>query len=137
MLKLPNRKAEVPAFPEWHLRAACYGTEALLFFPPDLGFPDSGVSEDRAVIEAKKYFCDHCPVRRDCLDSALLNGDVGIWAGMTTYQRNQLRRKRNRAKCPICENRKLIAVQGHWLCLACGVSWNGETDSEAKADQEA
>lgn len=131
MLQLPNRKADVPNFPEWHLRAACFGTKAMHFFPPD-----SEVSEERAVIYAKRDYCDHCPVLVQCLESALFNGDVGIWAGMTTYQRNQLRRKRNRAKCPICDNRKLISVQGHWLCLACGVSWNGETGTKEEANKE-
>lgn len=126
--ELPDRKADTPMFPEWHLKAACFGTKAECFFPPE-----TEVSEERAVPYAKRDFCDHCPVWGKCLDSALLNGDVGIWAGMTTFQRNQLRRKRNRAKCPICENRKLIKVQKHWLCLACGVSWNGETSTEAKA----
>lgn len=134
MLQLPNRKANLPNFPEWHLRAACFGTEADYFFSPDSSVTDQ--YEEQAVIEARYFFCDHCPVRNDCLESALLNGDVGIWAGMTTYQRNQLRRKRNRAKCPICENRKLINVEDHWLCLACGVSWNGEASSETKAEKE-
>lgn len=127
--ELPDRKADTPMFPEWHLKAACFGTEAECFFPPE-----TEVSEDRAVFYAKLYFCDHCPVLVKCLESALLNGDIGIWAGMTTFQRNQLRRKRNRAKCPICENRKLIKVQGHWLCLACGVSWNGQARTEEKAE---
>src|SRR3990172_2342238 len=96
-------KADLPTFPEWHTKAACFGTEAPFFFPPD-----SPVSEDAAVKDARQAFCDHCPVRKDCLDSALLNGDVGIWAGLTTFQRNQLRRIRNRVKCPVCLNKKLI-----------------------------
>lgn len=133
MLKLPNRKADLPDFPEWHLRAACYGTEALLFFPPDKG---GDLWEQENVRDARMFFCDHCPVMVQCLDSALRNGDVGIWAGTTTYQRNQLRRKRNRAKCPICLNHKLINVEDHWLCLACGVSWNKAKQVQQQEEQE-
>jgi transcription factor WhiB len=132
--ELPNRKADTPSFPEWHTRGACFGSEAACFFPPE-----TPVSEDRAVIDAKRYFCDHCPVLVTCLEYALLNGTVGIWAGTTTYQRDQLRRKRNRVKCPICLNTKLIRVELQALCLGCGMSWDrdGKASSETETNRKA
>lgn len=124
MQELPDRQLELPGFPDWHNRAACRESEALFFFSPDSSITDQ--FEKRAVVHAKLNFCDYCPVLVQCLESALMNGDVGIWAGTTTYERNQLRRTRNRAKCPVCKNRKLIKVEAHSLCLACGLSWNNE-----------
>ena len=112
---------ELPTKPKWHAEAACEGTKDPVFFPPD-----SPSSEMIAAKEAAKKFCDYCHVYRECLESALRNGDVGVWAGTSTSQRDQLRRKRHRRKCPVCVNRMLIKPDEYWFCLGCGASWKGE-----------
>ena len=38
-------------------------------------------------------------------------------------KRNQLKRVRTRAKCPLCTSTELVYADPHELCLACGVSW--------------
>ena len=72
----------------WHLRAACRGPEAALFFPP--AFPER--REAREAREAKaKEFCAHCPVRRQCLDFAVrVREPHGIWGGLTEAERRPL-----------------------------------------------
>jgi hypothetical protein len=53
----------------------------------------------------------------------MLHRAEGYWGGTTTYQRDQLRRVRTRAKCPICLGTALVYEDPHELCLACGISW--------------
>lgn len=70
-----------------------------------------------------QQWCRTCPVRTHCLAWAMLHGAEGYWGGTSTYQRDQLRRVRTRAKCPLCLSTALVYDDPHELCLACGVSW--------------
>lgn len=57
---------------------------------PDLWFPHPGApgQETRAVVEV----CNGCPVRMDCLQFALDNGEKwGIYGGLTASERDELR----------------------------------------------
>lgn len=71
----------------WTDRAACRGEDPETFFP---------ISEDgpgRAQVARAKGICRGCPVSVQCLDEALARGErAGIWGGMTTEERRQLRR---------------------------------------------
>lgn len=67
---------------DWQGSALCAQTD------PELFFPEKGGS----VREAKRT-CLACPVRVECLDYALSNGDTfGIWGGLTDRERRKLRR---------------------------------------------
>ena len=83
--------------------------------------PDAETEADAAVAEER--WCRTCPARTRCLAWAMLHRAEGYWAGTTTYQRDQLRRVRTRAKCPLCQATQLVYADPHELCLACGVSW--------------
>ena len=98
---------------EWQTGAPC--VDSGFDFIPD-------VETDDGVNEAQQW-CRTCPVRTTCLAWAMLHGAEGYWGGTTTYQRNQLRRVRTRAKCPLCLSSDLVYADPHELCLACGVSW--------------
>lgn len=74
-------------------------------------------------LQAAQEWCQTCDVRTRCLAWAMLHRAEGYWAGTTTYQRDQLRRVRTRAKCPICASVDLVYTDPHELCLACGASW--------------
>jgi WhiB family transcriptional regulator, redox-sensing transcriptional regulator len=67
--------------PAWHVRAACrsMGTDA---FFPRLG--DTG-AEAKAI-------CADCPVRRECLTTAMNHDERGVWGGQADRDRAQLRR---------------------------------------------
>lgn len=80
-------------------------------------------AETEAGLNQAQQWCNGCPVRTQCLNWAMLHGCEGYWGGTTTYQRNQLRRIRTRAKCPLCLSTSLVYTDPHELCLACGVSW--------------
>lgn len=71
----------VPA--PWVKQAACRGVN------PDLFFPEKGES----AREAKKV-CAGCPVRQQCLDMAISNGERhGIFGGMNRIERAVYKRK--------------------------------------------
>lgn len=55
--------------------AACRG------LGPDLFFPEAGPGLDNHGTEAKAV-CVECPVRVECLDEAVRNGELGIWGGV-------------------------------------------------------
>ena len=97
----------------WQKDAPCVGVD-FDYIP--------NVESDEGAEQAQAW-CRTCPVRTRCLAWAMLHGAEGYWGGTTTYQRNQLRRVRTRAKCPICQSTELVYTDPHELCLACGVSW--------------
>jgi len=68
---------------EWKHEAKCVNLsvpEIIATF--DVG---RGKSANRA-----RRFCSSCPVRKDCLNYALVNGDRGIWAGTTEAERDAM-----------------------------------------------
>lgn len=68
---------------EWRLQALCQGMGEGIFFP------DRGYSMLPAYV-----ICHGCPVRLECLDSALEWGDNhGVRAGFTPYEREQIQAK--------------------------------------------
>jgi WhiB family redox-sensing transcriptional regulator len=77
-------RADLGPGPEWVRWAECAGCD------PDLFFPERGASTRQA-----KAVCTGCPVREECLEYALSNGEkFGIWGGKSERERRILRRKR-------------------------------------------
>lgn len=73
----------------WQEQAACKGCTELFF-------PDKG--DMKSTFEAKKV-CATCPVRVECLEFALENGEtVGIWGGMGGAALEEERNRRRRAQ---------------------------------------
>lgn len=107
----------LPDRPAWQDRAACDGRAEVDFFPESRG------GEEHFAPKLEERFCRTCPVRVQCLHSAIEQQDYGIWAGTTTQQRRKLMRVRERVKCPLCENRTLVPSDDIDICLACGTSW--------------
>ena len=55
----------------------------------ELFFPISEADTER--IAAAKALCGRCPVRQECLEHALHNGeDYGIWGGLTEGERREV-----------------------------------------------
>lgn len=66
------------AFTAWAERAACKGADPSLFFP-EQGHPSNG---------AIKMYCNYCPVRQECLDYSIRNGEwYGVWGGVGEKKR--------------------------------------------------
>lgn len=103
--------------PAWMAAAACKGMTEIMF-------PNRGEdSRDGRTI------CLTCPVREECLDAAIDNGEkYGVWGGLSETQRRRVRRDRNRNKPPVetCVNghpkEHQSAVNGK--CLICHVNNN-------------
>lgn len=73
---------------DWRHRAACRDEDPELFFPvTDIGPGATQVDEAKSV-------CARCPVREQCLRSALDNGlNYGIFGGMTEQERAEAVRR--------------------------------------------
>ena len=76
-----HRTPVMSALGGWRDRAACRGTDLVVFFP--------GRGESA---EPARQICARCPVRQPCLDYALSHGIVhGIWGGLAERDRRKLR----------------------------------------------
>ena len=65
----------------WQDRAMCLDVDSGLFFA------GRGISTRKA-----KKVCRNCPVRVQCLDYALSNGEQqGVWGGMSARERRRVR----------------------------------------------
>lgn len=125
-----------PERPPWFREAACRAADPELF-TPDRETPT-------LLAEVSVYWCRPCPVRAQCLTTALRGNEVGIWGGTSTEERLRIRRRRNRIKCPGCsvETPLLLVDQRpdgtpdpQQVCRACGLSWKS-TALEAVAALE-
>ena len=68
----------------WRAYAACAGMDTNLFFS-DRGATDQ--AKDAVAI------CNTCTVRPECLEYALVNGEIhGVWGGITPKKRRRMRR---------------------------------------------
>lgn len=60
---------------------------------PDAWFPDLQSNSSYETRWAKES-CKSCPIQRECLEYALIADEQhGIWGGMTTMERNALKRQ--------------------------------------------
>lgn len=88
MTELLNSLGEVPS---WQDLAACRGMD------PEIFFPHRGTDT-----RAPKAICNRCPVRPDCLEFAMDNGERwGIWGGVSERGRREIRR-------PAIERHRLV-----------------------------
>ncbi len=72
--------------PGWHQQAACRGAGVDAFVLS----PAKG-----RLTEYDRSLCEDCPVRQECLETALDNPDLaGLWGGTTPGERRALRRGR-------------------------------------------
>ena len=68
--------------------AACAETD------PELWFPE--LDSLWRVREAKNI-CEKCPVKKECLEYALVNGfKEGIWGGLSPTERNRLSKEKRK-----------------------------------------
>lgn len=67
--------------PEWHSQRRCVNKH-----------PDDFVTNDTWKIIFAKRLCATCPVKQQCLEAALENGEVGVWGGTTEQERRHLLR---------------------------------------------
>ena len=98
----------------WQDLALCAETD------PDAFFPETGGSAEEA-----KRICRSCKVRAECLAYALERGEgFGIWGGLTTQERRELRRgiRRDHRSPAVLERIAAIRAAGEKKCAgACGL----------------
>lgn len=72
---------------DWALDAACRGMD------PELWFAERGDSTREA-----KEVCRTCPVRLECREYAMTNGEKwGVWGGLSERERRRMRSTRRRS----------------------------------------
>jgi WhiB family redox-sensing transcriptional regulator len=75
----------------WRTYAACRNED------PDLFFPIGSTGLALVQTEEAKEVCRGCPVRRQCLEWAMENGqDSGVWGGLGEAERRALKRRTRR-----------------------------------------
>lgn len=68
---------------EWTERAACHGSEAVVFYPNV--FKEPALT---AAFAAARPICQRCPVQAECLAYAMNNAErEGMWGGLTPTER--------------------------------------------------
>ena len=79
---------------QWRKHAACRAHDPMLWYP-EYGSHGPGTAKKKAAQDAAaKAICAQCPVRRDCLHSALERGERhGIWGGLNEDERKALKRR--------------------------------------------
>lgn len=84
---------------DWQINAACRGKNTEMFFPP--ADENESRTPSAAAIAAAvpaKRICFACPVVTDCLNWAIESRQrSGIFGGLTSYERRQLRTRHIRA----------------------------------------
>lgn len=77
---------------DWRVHAACRRHDPMLWYP-DYGSRGPGTAAKKAAQDAAaKAICDRCPVRRQCLQSAMERGERhGIWGGLNEDERKALK----------------------------------------------
>lgn len=71
--------------PDWHQQATCKALPATLFYGRNDALP-----MPKPDVEVARAACGLCPVARECLADALLQGDrFGIWGGFTSPERER------------------------------------------------
>lgn len=68
---------------KWKNKALCKGARISDYFPIRISKENIDVLVDIYAI------CEKCPVNADCLQSAILNEEIGIWGRTTLSQRQQ------------------------------------------------
>jgi len=75
--------------PEWHTWALCGGMSFAAFFG---AASDERPTMKRSEISYARRVCAACPVKRECLDWSLTNGEAfGVWGGTSGRQRSRMR----------------------------------------------
>lgn len=100
----------------WRLKARCISADPEVFQNSLL---------ERVAIE---QFCNHCPVKENCLAEALKNNDIGVWGGTTERERKYMKTPRERKRCIKCFSRNIQTQDLSGICLACGFSWRSKED---------
>jgi WhiB family transcriptional regulator, redox-sensing transcriptional regulator len=73
--------------PAWYQAAACRGVGA-----------DTFVFDHTGTYETARAYCAVCPVRTECLETALADPRThGLWGGTSPNERKAIRLARNRA----------------------------------------
>ncbi|MFN7322889.1 MAG: WhiB family transcriptional regulator [bacterium] len=67
---------------EWMNEGACKGNQEMFFDETHL-----------KTVRAAREICASCIVKFQCLDHAISNKEVGVWAGTTTNERAKMMRK--------------------------------------------
>ncbi len=72
----------------WQQRAACRGLDVELFY-----------STEEDDLRAAVRVCRTCPVRRECLTSAMTSEELfGVWGGTLEHQRRRVFRREQRER---------------------------------------
>ena len=78
----------------WQKYALCRGLDPQLFYGEDYGQVTQAIKICNGTpARHRRPGIPGCPVKEQCLEWALLNGERGVWAGTSENQRRRMRPK--------------------------------------------
>lgn len=103
----------------------CRGDKPDRWFPTVIDVETGDEYEPPYAPPDVKELCNWCPVRPECLAFALESDQpAGIWAGLSTYERQLIKKPKQRKHCPSCGSGDVIVENRHEVCFGCGISWD-------------
>ena len=115
----------------WRDRAACQDEDPALFFPED---------GDVIAIRKARAICAGCPVRVQCLESAMATPELwGVWGGKSERQRRGMRARAAAAGPRKCGKRLHLMTPENTYTGPAGTTWCRECRriADEKRRQEA
>ena len=80
---------------DWQKHALCRGLDPQLFYGEDYGEYIQAIKICNGTpARHRKPGIPGCPVKEQCLEWALANGERGVWAGTSENQRRRMRSKK-------------------------------------------
>lgn len=108
--------------PNWQDNGACIDEPVELFFP----IGETGAYAVQA--EVAKQICARCPVYLECLRTALMNNEAGIWGGMTERERRNLKNKATTAQYATVDALDELLTVTLPACERCGAHRKEKAD---------
>lgn len=89
----PNNVRAVTAILAFSEHAACRGVDTRTFYPGREGEVGGWNKDDAEMVAKAKAMCERCAVKVPCLNYAMAYEEMfGVWGGLTSRERNRLRK---------------------------------------------
>jgi hypothetical protein len=85
----------------WLERPKFDGSQNCANLDTEFFYPVSELDEQQVTIRMLKKVCSDCPFKQPCQEYALAHERYGFWAGMTTHERDRVRKVKGWGLVPV------------------------------------
>lgn len=98
--------------------------------------PDVWFSESPLLIEIAKNACNECPLKTQCYDLAVFNGEeFGIWGGVN-FNKQSSERPDVEPEIKMCRAKKHVLPNGKGKCSECSNERNKRYEAKRKGKRD-